>query len=236
MGKAVTDIWRLLGSPSTVPSQRSRSHGPGVGSRPPVGGARTPPLGLRCAGGRLAAALARRHAGGDPGADRGRAPRHAVPRLPRRRRPPGDRRPRRPASASRSAVASPTTSRWPGTRRCRACMRTLERLGDDWLLADDGLSRNGTYVNGERVDGRRSAARRRRRRGRRHAHRLPAPLRGIGVRANGDGARIARRAASHARAAARAGRALPAVRCDDLRRARPPTGRSPTSSSSASTP
>ena len=32
----------------------------------------------------------------------------------------------------------------------------LERLGDDWLLADDGLSRNGTYVNGVRIEGRRS--------------------------------------------------------------------------------
>jgi pSer/pThr/pTyr-binding forkhead associated (FHA) protein len=31
----------------------------------------------------------------------------------------------------------------------------LERLGDGWTVADDGLSRNGTYVNGERVAGRR---------------------------------------------------------------------------------
>ena len=31
----------------------------------------------------------------------------------------------------------------------------LERLGDDWTLADDGLSRNGSFVNGERVVGRR---------------------------------------------------------------------------------
>lgn len=27
----------------------------------------------------------------------------------------------------------------------------LERLGGDWLVSDDGLSRNGTYVNGERL-------------------------------------------------------------------------------------
>ena len=27
----------------------------------------------------------------------------------------------------------------------------LERVGDDWLVADDRLSRNGTYVNGERL-------------------------------------------------------------------------------------
>jgi pSer/pThr/pTyr-binding forkhead associated (FHA) protein len=31
----------------------------------------------------------------------------------------------------------------------------LERLGDDWVLADDGLSRNGSWANGERVLGRR---------------------------------------------------------------------------------
>jgi FHA domain/Bacterial regulatory proteins, luxR family len=31
----------------------------------------------------------------------------------------------------------------------------LERVGDDWALGDDGLSRNGSHVNGERVAGRR---------------------------------------------------------------------------------
>jgi pSer/pThr/pTyr-binding forkhead associated (FHA) protein len=31
----------------------------------------------------------------------------------------------------------------------------LERLGDDWVLVDDGLSHNGTFVNGERVVARR---------------------------------------------------------------------------------
>ena len=31
----------------------------------------------------------------------------------------------------------------------------LQRLGDDWLLVDDGLSRNGSFVNGERVSRRR---------------------------------------------------------------------------------
>lgn len=34
----------------------------------------------------------------------------------------------------------------------------LQRLGDDWVVADDGLSRNGTFVNGERVAGRRRLA------------------------------------------------------------------------------
>ncbi len=31
----------------------------------------------------------------------------------------------------------------------------LERVGEEWTLADDGLSRNGSFVNGERVAGRR---------------------------------------------------------------------------------
>ena len=31
----------------------------------------------------------------------------------------------------------------------------LERVGGEWTVVDDGLSRNGTYVNGERVTGRR---------------------------------------------------------------------------------
>jgi pSer/pThr/pTyr-binding forkhead associated (FHA) protein len=31
----------------------------------------------------------------------------------------------------------------------------LERLGENWTIADDGLSRNGTHVNGEKLVGRR---------------------------------------------------------------------------------
>ena len=31
----------------------------------------------------------------------------------------------------------------------------LERVGPAWVLVDDGLSRNGSFVNGERVRGRR---------------------------------------------------------------------------------
>ncbi|HEU0024857.1 MAG TPA: FHA domain-containing protein [Thermoleophilaceae bacterium] len=34
----------------------------------------------------------------------------------------------------------------------------LERMGDDWTLIDDGLSRNGSFVNGEPVHGRRRLA------------------------------------------------------------------------------
>jgi pSer/pThr/pTyr-binding forkhead associated (FHA) protein len=30
----------------------------------------------------------------------------------------------------------------------------LERVGEDWALLDDGLSRNGTFLNGERLRGR----------------------------------------------------------------------------------
>ena len=31
----------------------------------------------------------------------------------------------------------------------------LEPVGSDWVLVDDGLSRNGSYVNGQRISGRR---------------------------------------------------------------------------------
>jgi pSer/pThr/pTyr-binding forkhead associated (FHA) protein len=31
----------------------------------------------------------------------------------------------------------------------------LQRIGPDWLIADDGISHNGTWVNGERVTGQR---------------------------------------------------------------------------------
>jgi hypothetical protein len=31
----------------------------------------------------------------------------------------------------------------------------LDRMGTDWTLVDDGLSRNGTFLNGQRIDGRR---------------------------------------------------------------------------------
>lgn len=30
----------------------------------------------------------------------------------------------------------------------------LERLGDEWTAADDGLSRNGSFLNGQRISGR----------------------------------------------------------------------------------
>ena len=34
----------------------------------------------------------------------------------------------------------------------------LVRVGEHWLIADEGLSRNGTYVNNERISGRRRLA------------------------------------------------------------------------------
>ena len=36
----------------------------------------------------------------------------------------------------------------------------IEHLGGRWTVADDGLSRNGTYLNGERLRGRRRLAER----------------------------------------------------------------------------
>lgn len=42
---------------------------------------------------------------------------------------------------------------WDG--QVSAIHAELERLGEDWLLVDDGLSRNGSFVNGERLQGRR---------------------------------------------------------------------------------
>ena len=49
----------------------------------------------------------------------------------------------------------------------------LERVGREWSVEDDGLSRNGTYVNEERVPGAAAAARRRHAAHRPHDHRLP---------------------------------------------------------------
>jgi len=36
-----------------------------------------------------------------------------------------------------------------------ACAAELSRIGRDWTVSDDGLSRNGTHVNGQRIVGRR---------------------------------------------------------------------------------
>jgi hypothetical protein len=50
----------------------------------------------------------------------------------------------------RSSSADVCISGDPEVSRVHA---TLERLGGQWTLVDDGLSRNGTYVNGRRVTG-----------------------------------------------------------------------------------
>lgn len=43
----------------------------------------------------------------------------------------------------------------PWDARVSRTHAAVERVGGDWTVVDDGLSRNGTWVNGERVAGRR---------------------------------------------------------------------------------
>jgi DNA-binding CsgD family transcriptional regulator len=45
--------------------------------------------------------------------------------------------------------------RLPWDTRVSRLHAELERLGGEWTIADDGLSRNGTFVNGARLGGRR---------------------------------------------------------------------------------
>jgi pSer/pThr/pTyr-binding forkhead associated (FHA) protein len=50
-------------------------------------------------------------------------------------------------------ATSDVALRWdPEVSRLHA---ELERIGDDWVVCDEGLSHNGTYVNNERLQGRR---------------------------------------------------------------------------------
>lgn len=42
-----------------------------------------------------------------------------------------------------------------GDERISRLHAELERIGSSWVIADDGLSRNGTYVGGERIAARR---------------------------------------------------------------------------------
>jgi hypothetical protein len=55
-------------------------------------------------------------------------------------------------SVGRSEAADVSLEFDPEVSRVHA---ELERMGEEWTLADDGLSRNGSFVNGERVVGRR---------------------------------------------------------------------------------
>jgi predicted component of type VI protein secretion system len=45
--------------------------------------------------------------------------------------------------------------RLPWDERVSRVHAGLERVGSDWTVVDDGLSRNGTFLNGERLTGRR---------------------------------------------------------------------------------
>jgi pSer/pThr/pTyr-binding forkhead associated (FHA) protein len=45
--------------------------------------------------------------------------------------------------------------RLPWDERVSRVHAGLHRVGPDWTLVDDGLSRNGTFLNGERLNGRR---------------------------------------------------------------------------------
>ncbi len=57
----------------------------------------------------------------------------------------------RPVTIGRGEGCDVRLMRDPEVSRLHA---QLERLGDTWVVVDDGLSRNGTFVNGERVVGR----------------------------------------------------------------------------------
>ena len=87
-------------------------------------------------------------------AHRRRAPRRAVPGASRRRRAPADRRARRRRVAQHRPRALDRRRARVGHRGiapARACSSTI---GDEWTLADEGLSRNGSFVNGRRLRGR----------------------------------------------------------------------------------
>ncbi|BCN70765.1 FHA domain-containing protein [Prescottella equi] len=55
-------------------------------------------------------------------------------------------------TVGRSSDADVSLADDPEVSRLHA---TLEWIGTDWTIVDDGLSRNGTFVNGERISGRR---------------------------------------------------------------------------------
>ena len=59
------------------------------------------------------------------------------------------------ASSSRSAAAPRATLALPWDDEVSRLHAELVRMGADWVVCDDGLSHNGTFVNGERVRGRR---------------------------------------------------------------------------------
>ena len=87
-------------------------------------------------------------------AHRGRARGHPVPRPARRRRRPAPARARARYGArhDRSRHANDVALEWDTeVSRLHA---ELECLGGEWTVADDGLSRNGSFLNGQRISGR----------------------------------------------------------------------------------
>ena len=58
------------------------------------------------------------------------------------------------AARLRSGAIRTRTSASIGTSACPGWHAELRRMGSQWLVVDDGLSRNGTFVNEERVVGR----------------------------------------------------------------------------------
>ena len=95
------------------------------------------------------------HPGRAEGAPGRRAPRDAVPRLPRRdgRQPAARADPERSPLTIGRQPASDVALTWDDeVSRAHA---DIECIGDVWTLVDDGRSRNGSFVNGERVHGRR---------------------------------------------------------------------------------
>jgi DNA-binding CsgD family transcriptional regulator len=61
-----------------------------------------------------------------------------------------------PASVDRFTVGRHSTSDVPlyWDQLVSRSHAVLERIGRDWTLVDDGLSRNGSFVNGDRISGR----------------------------------------------------------------------------------
>ena len=61
-------------------------------------------------------------------------------------------------SGSRSGAGPRSTSRLDADEQVSRLHAEIERIGGEWTVADDGLSRNGSFLNGERVGGRRRLA------------------------------------------------------------------------------
>ena len=203
--------------------------GQGWGAGAPVGGVRTPPTGLRCAGGRIAAAS---HVA-TPAEIRG-------PDLAERRGTPfllyrdgGERQVIVDlGGGERVTIGRRETTDVPleWDARCHACMRASSAsatTGRSWTTASRGTARRSTACA---IDGRRRLADGDSSRSAARSSSSCSPQR-LGVRANGDSGRLARRLTSHA---ARSGACWSRCAGRSQRlptRRRPPTSRSRRSSS-----